>query len=96
MGSNIIIMYNRGTLAQFNIWHEAAMASEEIVLPNGKVGYINGIEAPTNQRTIAYSEAIPHPINNDDYIWDCGSYPSDIELTIDDVKSLGWMLGEII
>ena len=57
MGGCYIIMYNRGTLSEFNNWHINIMQIENIP----KIGYINGIPAPQNQHTIAYSETIQNP-----------------------------------
>lgn len=70
-------MYHRGTLAQFNTWHDSAKLSEG--LP--KVGYVNGIPAPQNQQTISYSDATQNPNGSDDYIWLYGAYP-DSKLSI--------------
>jgi len=83
--------YHRGTIIEFNYWHEDAKLAEEITLA-GKVGYIKGVEAPENQRTTSYSKAIEHPINNDDYIWDYGNHPDPEKelLSLEQVKELGW------
>lgn len=84
--------YYRGTLAEFNTWHDAAMVSEGIILPDGKIGYVKGVPAPDNQRTIAYSSTILHPANADDYIWFYGDYPDDNKtpMSEDDVIAAGW------
>lgn len=68
-------MYHRGTLAEFNSWHIAAMEAEDIPVPGGKIGFINGVPAPDSQRTTSYSAAIQNLNNSDDYIWQYGSHP---------------------
>jgi hypothetical protein len=83
-------VYNRGTLAQFNSWHNTAMAAENIPNPEGKIGYVNGQPAPDSQRTTAYSQAIQHPLGGDDYIWLCGNYCSGDVYTLLEVQELGW------
>ena len=65
--------YNRGTLAEFTTWHDAAKIAEDIP-EGGKIGCVNGIPAPDNQRTMEYSEVIPHTVNADDYIWVYNGY----------------------
>ena len=81
-------MYNRGTLSEFNTWHNAAMIAEG--LP--KIGFVNGHAAPQNQETIAYSEAIQNPDKSDDYIWMYGAYPAGgkAQLTQADINNLNW------
>ncbi|MDB2415444.1 hypothetical protein N9W34_06705 [Rickettsiales bacterium] len=83
--------YNRGTLAEFNIWHDYAMMAEAISA-SGKVGLVKGVPAPENQRTMAYSVVIKHPVNADDYIWAFGDYPhaDKDQLSLDDVAAEGW------
>ena len=66
-------MYNRGTKAEFDAWHAAAMAAEGIT-PQGKVGFVDGRPAPENQRTTAYSSALKNPNGSDDYIWPYGAH----------------------
>lgn len=66
-------MYHRGTLAQFNTWHEVAMAAEGIT-PEGKIGFVDGEPAPQNQRTTAYSSTTQNPDKTDDYVWQYGAY----------------------
>lgn len=73
------MMYYRGTLAEFTVWHDAAKIAEGIPI-DGRVGVIVGIPVPQNQRTTAYAIAIPHPVNKDDYIWHYDKYP-DAEKT---------------
>lgn len=68
-------MYHLGTLAEFNTWHETAMAAEGIT-PEGKIGFINGEPAPTAQRTIAYSAPYKNPNKEDEYMWLYGKYKS--------------------
>jgi hypothetical protein len=86
-------MYQRGTLAQFEVWHNAAMEAENIPSPDGKIGYVNGQPAPNRQRTTAYSQVIQHPMGGDDYIWNCGKYCDGDVYTLLEVQDLGW-LGE--
>lgn len=89
--------YHRGTLAEFDAWHQTAMVQESIS-PEGKVGFNSGQLAPQNQRTTAYSDPIPHSSNSDDYIWSYGAYPHAVKekLSMDDVISLGWFPDEDI
>lgn len=84
-------MYNRGTLAEFTVWHEAVKVSEGII-GDGRVGDVRGVPAPQNQRTTTYSIAIPHPINTNDYIWCYGKYPDaeKTSLSQDDAIASGW------
>lgn len=70
-------MYHRGTLAQFNTWHETANAAEGIT-PEGKIGFVDGKPAPNNQRTTAYSSAQANPNKVDDYVWLYGAYKSPL------------------
>ena len=85
-------MYYRGTLTEFNTWHEAAMIAENIPTPDGKVGFVRGRPAPDNQRTTAYTNAIAHPTNEDDYIWAYADYPdeSKASLSEEEVQAAGW------
>lgn len=87
--------YHRGTLEEFNVWHDAVKILEEIT-SEGKIGFVNGVAAPDNQRTVAYSLKIAHPINDNDYIWSYGSYVSGKDsLSLSDVKLAGWFPKEI-
>ncbi len=86
-------MYNRGTLEQFNAWHENVMALEGIIPNEGKVGDINGVPAPQSQRTVAYSKAVAHPVNPNDYIWVYGDYP-DAVISVDEARTAGWFAEE--
>lgn len=84
-------MFHRSTLAEFNAWHKTAMLSEGIP-PEGRIGYVNGVLAPDNQRTMAYSDPITHPVNTDDCIWHYGEYP-DTKKTVlsqEDTVAVGW------
>jgi hypothetical protein len=87
----MIMTYNRGTIEEFNLWHQMAMAAENIPT-EGRIGFVNGVPAPQNQRTIAYSSAIPHPTGGDDYIWFYGKYPdtNKPELSTEDARNAGW------
>jgi hypothetical protein len=82
-------MYQRGTLEEFEAWHEIAMEAENIP-PEGKVGILNNEPAPDKQRTTVYSESIQHPLGGDDYIWLCGNYCNGDVYTDLEVKDLGW------
>lgn len=90
--------YHRGTLEEFNIWHSAAMISDDIPTPNGKIGFVNGKPAPNKQRTVAYSDAILHPSNADDYIWFYGTYVDvgKVSLSKAAVRAAGWFAAEEI
>lgn len=85
-------MMYRGTLSEFESWHSDAMQAEGITLPDGKIGYVNGVLAPQNQHTTAYSMAIQNPDKSDDYIWQYGKYPIQNKtiLTQVDIDNLGW------
>ena len=87
--------YHRGTLEEFNTWHSAAMINDEIPIPDGRIGFVNGIPAPNNQRTVAYSSAVLHPSNAGDYIWAYGDYPDGESLTLIEVKTMGWFPEEV-
>ena len=65
--------YHRGILTEFNTWHDAAKLAEGIPV-EGKINSAAGILMPNNQRTTACSNAISHPSNIDDYIWDYWKY----------------------
>lgn len=82
------MIFHRGTLEEFNIWHDAVKIAEGYP----KIGYINGIPAPQNQKTVAYSAAVSHPSNINDYIWADGKYPriGHSMLSLEEVKVLGW------
>lgn len=85
-------MYNRGNLAEFELWHIFVMNEEGISPKDGRVGMVDGVPAPQNQRTVAYSEAIRHPSGTDDYIWLYGDYPDEQkdDLSEDDARNAGW------
>ena len=95
MGDNISMTCHRGTLAEFNTWHNAAMISDDIPMPDGRIGFVNGVPAPDNQRTIAYSKAVLHPSNANDYIWTYGDYPDGESLTLTEIKTAGWFPEEL-
>lgn len=82
------MIYYRGTLSEFNTWHEAVKIAEGMP----RVGYINGQPAPQNQQTVAYSESIQHPDGGDDYIWSDGKYPIEgkTPLSKEEAKAFGW------
>ena len=85
-------IYHRGTLSQFNTWNDAAKVLEGIP-PGGRIGYVNGVPAPQNQRTTDCSEAKPHPTNSsNDYIWLFGAYQNEslTKLTRQEAIDLGW------
>ncbi len=86
--------YHRGTLAEFNTWHDTVKIAERYP----KVGNVSGVPTPANQQTVAYSDAILHPTNSDDYIWQDGKYPREGEtmLSESEVKALGWFPEELI
>lgn len=87
--------FHRGTLEEFNIWHDAIKISKDIS-EEGKIGFVNGVAAPENQRTVAYSMLILHPANENDYAWAYGDYPGEkASLSRQEVKTLGWFEEEI-
>ena len=86
-------MYHRGTLAQFNTWHNAVMVKEGIPI-NGKVGFVNGEPAPQNQRTIAYSSVEANPNALNDYVWLYGAYKNNF-LSVYTEYPIGFTLGYI-
>ena len=86
--------YHRGTLTEFNTWHDTAMISASIP-SEGRVGFVKGVLAPDNQRTVAYSDAVLHPSNADDYIWVYGDYPDGESLTLTEVQTMGWFPEEL-
>jgi len=81
-------MYHRGTLEQFNNWHEPIKIKEGLPI----MGYVNGVPAPENQWTVAYSSTVKNPNGTDDYIWNYGAYPTDLPIV--DVNDLGWFKGD--
>ena len=84
-------MYHRGTLSDYNAWHDPVKILEGITA-EGKINSNKGKPAPNKQRTTAYSNATAHPSNADDYIWDHNSHP-DGALTVyskAEVEALGW------
>ena len=85
-------MYHRGTIEEFNTWHDVAMASEGISASEGKIGRVNGNLAPDNQRTVAYSTAMQNPDLTNDYIWVYGDYvdAGKAGLTKVDAEAAGW------
>lgn len=85
-------MMNRGTLLEFNTWHNQAKISEG--LP--RIGYVNSVLAPQNQETTAYSQAIQNPNGTDDYIWNYGAYPVNgkAKLSQSDIDNLNWFPAE--
>ena len=83
--------YHRGTLEEFNTWHDTAKITEGITA-EGKIGFIGGVPAPNNQRTMAYSEVIQNPDSSDDYIWAYGDYAIAERAVLNqtDVNDLNW------
>ena len=85
-------MYHRGTLEEFNIWHESVKLAYGIP-PAGIIGYINEQPAPNNQRTIAYVRACQNPNGNNDYIWPYEAYPdpNKTKLSQEDINNPEWL-----
>ncbi len=83
-------MYHRGTLSEFNIWHNNVKS----ILGLPKIGYINGQLAPNNEHTLAYVDTIQNPDKSNDYIWNYGAYPINgkIQLSQSDVNNLNWFM----
>lgn len=72
-------MYHRGTLTEFEAWHEEVKISEGI---------------PT-ERTTAYSVAVQNPNSSNDCVWLYGNHPIQEKevLTYEDFLNLGWFSG---
>ena len=87
----ISMAYHRGTQAEFNIWHNAAKIATGIPA-EGKIGLNRGKPAPNKQRTMAYSDAVLHPSNVDDYIWlHNGQADSEkTDLSFAEIQTAGW------
>ncbi len=87
-------MYQRGTLEEFNQWHEKTKLSYGIP-PGGIVGLVNGRPAPDNQRTVNYVDRAQKPDKSNDYIWPYGGYVDDKKnvLSKSDVDNLNWFTG---
>ena len=87
--------FYRANLKDFEKWHQDVCAQEEIG-EDGKVGFREDKLAPHQQRTIGYSQPIPHPSNEDDYIFKFGNYSDNTftELTYEKAKEAGWFLDE--
>lgn len=82
--------YHRGTLTDFQEWHERAKQSEHIPA-EGKIGEVLGHPAPDAQRTYAYVTPIQNPDGSDDYVWLYLAYPNGLpDLTQEEVNELGW------
>jgi hypothetical protein len=81
-------MYHRGALDEFDSWHNPVIITEG--LP--RTGSVKGLPRPNNQKTEIYSEAIAHPTNQDDYIWQYGSYldVGKASLSQSEVITEGW------
>ena len=84
--------YHRGTLEEFNTWHDSAKISANIP-HEGKINAISGIPAPDNQRTIAAASAISHPTNQNDYIWIFSHYEDTQrpKFSLEEVKTEGFL-----
>lgn len=80
--------YHRGTLSEFNAWHEQAKIAEG--LP--KIGYVDGVLTPQNQQTINYVDPIQNPSSADDCVWEFGAYPIEGKdvLSQENFEALGW------
>ena len=88
-------MYQRGTLEEFNQWHEKTKLAYGFP-PGGIVGLVNGRPAPNNQRTVNYVESAQKPDKSNDHIWPHGAYPDGdkVKLTLNDIKNLNWFSSE--
>ncbi len=84
-------MYHKGTLSDFNKWHEAVKVDEGIP-PDGRIGFVNGKPAPNNQRTMHYSMPVKHPRDTDSYVWLHGDHADrkKTKLTKEKAKTDGW------
>lgn len=87
--------YHRGSFDEFLDWHENVKMAENIST-GGRVGYVKGRVASDKQKTIAYSEAVPHPENADDYLWAFGKYPIPEREIIsqESAEQLGWFASD--
>lgn len=87
--------YYRGTLADFTAWETDCRVSEEIPLDgSGKVGMVNGIPAPLDQKTMSWVGCIPNPNDANDVIWLADKYPpvETVEsITYDEAVTLGFI-----
>lgn len=81
-------MYNRGNLTQYE--QEQSQAQQdadwtEDEIQNGKIGFCMGIPAPDKCRTTKMFDKMPHPENENDYIWPGDTY------TEEQVKEFGFL-----
>ena len=81
----------RGTLEEFKEWHTAAKIAENIP-PEGRIGFVNGVPAPNNQRTFNVADPIQNPDKSNDYYWDNekfkdNKYPKS---TINKIEDINW------
>ena len=67
-------LFVKGTLAEFNTWHDN-IKNQETIPAEGKVNCVNGIPAPKNQRTFEYAIPKKEGKDLDNYIWCVGKYP---------------------
>ena len=88
-----IEIYHAETLEKFNTWHDNVKSLEGITA-GGIIGLRNGVPDASSQKTVAYSEAVPHPTTSDFYYWFCGDYPDEENFenkTKDDLGVLGFL-----
>ena len=68
MGDFNIMTFIRGTLDEFKTWHNKEKARQGIP-PEGKIGEVEGVPAPNNQRTYNVTAPIVNPQNKDEVAW---------------------------
>lgn len=84
-------IFIRGTLDEFKAWHEKAKIKYGIP-PEGKIGFIDGVPAPDNQRTYEFVDVITNPKDDKDHIWETDSdiAVGKVPLTKADIDNLEW------
>lgn len=70
-------IFYQGTEAQYDTYQTWVNDAGRANIPaEGTINQISGVDAPNNQRTVKYSEKIPHSVNGDDFVWEFGLYPN--------------------
>jgi hypothetical protein len=71
-------IFYQGTLAQYNTYQTwVSDPARANISEGGNVYQVKGIAAPEKQKATKYSEAITHPTNEDDYVWEFGAHKND-------------------
>lgn len=72
-------VYNTGTEAQFDTWHNwACHVDRANIPPGGKVNFTKGKLAPSKQKTTAYSYKTAHSTNANLFIWPFLDFPDTV------------------